>query len=308
MTTVLFIRENSDKHALPNEVGKQIDVLNSNKANSGKVPTDKLKKAKDLACPYLTDCINSAIYDSEFPKELKDADVSPGFKKGVTTTKVNYRPISVLPSVSKISERILKGQMEGFLKRILSSLLSGFREGYRTGYRTQHSLVRVIEAWRRSLDSSGIVGTILMDLSKAYDCIPHDLIIAKLEAYGFNEKSLRLMYSYLTNRKQRVKIGSYESSQSNVKISVRQGSVLGPLLFNIFLNDLFYKDKAQILTGSQNTRKNHPTLRLSANGIAASSPLRRNQSFEVKFLVPSQKLKWMLKYCSYLKYFLINQL
>ena len=98
---------------------------------------------------------------------------------------MNYRPISVLPSVSNIFERILKGQMEGFLKPILSSLLSGFREGYST----QHSLVRVIEAWRRSLDSSGIVGTILMDLSKAYDCIPHDLLIAKLEAYGFNEKS-----------------------------------------------------------------------------------------------------------------------
>ena len=74
-----------------------------------------------------------------------------------------------------------------------------------------------------------------MDLSKAYDCIPHDLLIAKLEAYGFNEKSLRLMYSCLTNRKQGVKIGSYKSSQSNVKIGIPQGSVLGPLLVYIFL-------------------------------------------------------------------------
>ena len=91
--------------------------------------------------------------------------------------------------------------MGGFLKPILSSLLSGFREGYST----KHSLVRVLEAWRRSLDSSGIVGTILIDLSKAYECIPDDLLIAKLEAYGFHEKDLQLMYSYLANRKQSVK-------------------------------------------------------------------------------------------------------
>ena len=129
--------------------------------------------------------------------------MSPGFKRGVTTKKVNYRPISVLLSASKIFERILKGQMGGLFKPILSSLLSGFREGCST----QPSLVRVIEAWRRSLDSSGIVGTILMDLSKAYDCIPHDLLIARLEAYGFHEKSLQLIYSYLANRKQSVKIG-----------------------------------------------------------------------------------------------------
>ena len=117
--------------------------------------------------------------------------------------------------------------MEGFFKPILSSLLSGFREGYST----QHSLVRVIEAWRKSLDSSGIVGTVLMDLSKAYECIPHDLLIAKLEAYGFHEKSLRLIYSYITNRKQRAKNGSYKSSQSNTKIGGTKAPFLGPCFF-----------------------------------------------------------------------------
>ena len=102
-------------HILPTEVGKQIETLSSNKAKSGKRSTDKLKKMKDLACLYVTDCINSAIYESKFPKELKDADVSPGFKRGVTTTKVNYRPINVLPSVSKILREYRKDKWNAFL-------------------------------------------------------------------------------------------------------------------------------------------------------------------------------------------------
>ena len=130
-------------------------------------------------------------------------------------------------TLTLIFKRIIKGQMERFFKPVLSSLLSGFRDSYST----QHSLVKVIETWKRSLDLSGIVSTVLMDLSKAYDCVSHDFLIAKLEGYGFHSKSLRLLYSYLTNRKQRVKLGSYKSSQRNIKIGVPQGFVLGPLLF-----------------------------------------------------------------------------
>ena len=121
------------------------------------------------------------------------------------------------------------------MDKFLNKLLCGFRKAHST----QNALFKLLQPGQEELDDSGLVGTILMDLSKAYDCLPHDHIIAKFEAHGLSKSSLSLLLDYLISRKQRVKIGSSYSVWHKIKRGVLQGSILGPLLFDVFINNIF---------------------------------------------------------------------
>ena len=121
----------------------------------------------------------------------------------------------------------------------MDQILPKYQCGFRKGFNAKHCLLAMLEKWKKDVHTKKVFGALLTDLSKAFDCLPHDLIIAKLNADGFSLPALNLILNYLVNRKQRTKINDSYSPWSDILFGVPQGSILGPLLFNIFLSDLF---------------------------------------------------------------------
>lgn len=222
-------------------IEKQLKGLSAGKATGlDNISARLLRLSASHIAPSLTYIINFSLSHGVFPSDWKTAKVSPVFKDGTRSQVDNYRPISVLPVVSKILERVVHDQLYQYLTS--NKILNKWQSGFRPGYSTTTALSYVVDDILSNMDGAcgrkNYTGILFLDFKKAFDTVDHDILLDKLRSYGVVDSALDWFGSYLAGRYQIVQIENQYSDMMGIAFGVPQGSIIGPLLFSIYINDL----------------------------------------------------------------------